>query len=203
MRPFLFAAALLTASCSGSIGTLPSTTTTTTAPTSLVGRVVVQGTTTGIAGAQLTLVYADPAGMTTTTDATGAFEYDNLAAGSYTLQAVATGYETQVSTLKFPVDSYTVQMPPRGASAPASIVSVSVSGPGTVRVGGTVQMTATALFTDGSQRNVTNGAKWSSSDTTISLVNSTGLVTAYKPGGIVVTAAYDSTVGSTTVTITP
>ena len=48
----------------------------------------------------------------------------------------------------------------------------------TVSRGTTVQLTATATFTDNTQQDVTNSATWASNQTSIATVSSTGLVTA-------------------------
>ncbi len=161
------------------------------------------GATIGIASAQLTLVDSSGNVTTGTTDATGAYEFDNLTAGTYELQAAAPGYTTSVSTLTFPVSSYTVQLAVDGAPpVTPTIVSVAVNGASTIAAGTTTQMTALALFTDGSQKDVTNVATWSSTASAIAVASNTGKVTAYSPGSVTIAAAFDSTTGSIPITVT-
>jgi 6-phosphogluconolactonase (cycloisomerase 2 family) len=70
-----------------------------------------------------------------------------------------------------------------------SLQSIAVSPQsGTVAAGLTQQFTATGAFSDGSSRPITN-VTWSSSDTTIATIDSTGLAKTLKQGAINVSAA--------------
>ncbi len=62
-------------------------------------------------------------------------------------------------------------------------------------------MAATGTYNDGSTKDLTNKAFWSSSDSTIASVNTTGLVTGVAPGMTTITAASGTVSGSTTITI--
>src|SRR5207248_9296834 len=79
--------------CGGNVSPLAATSASTSAdsstPASLVGHVVQAGTASGIASAQLTLVDTSGTVRTATTDATGAFSFDSLSAGIFSLQVVA------------------------------------------------------------------------------------------------------------------
>lgn len=66
----------------------------------------------------------------------------------------------------------------------------------------TVQMTATGSYNDGSVKNITGTASWSSSDVTKAKISNSGLVTAISPGSASITASSQAVSGSTTVTIT-
>lgn len=66
----------------------------------------------------------------------------------------------------------------------------------------TVQMNATGTYNDGTTKNITGTATWSSSDITTATISSSGLVTAISPGSTSITASSQAISGSTTVTIT-
>lgn len=83
------------------------------------------------------------------------------------------------------------------------LTSVAV-GPSTpsVQEGRTLQMTATGTYDDGSTKNITGSANWSSSDETVATVNDAGLVTGVAAGSSTIKAASGTVEGSTTVTVT-
>jgi len=64
-----------------------------------------------------------------------------------------------------------------------------------VPVGGTVSLTATATFQDGSTKDVTSSATWSTSSSSVATV-SKGTVTGVKKGSATITATYKVTYGS-------
>jgi len=66
----------------------------------------------------------------------------------------------------------------------------------------TQQMTATASYDDGSVKDITSKAIWSTSDPSKVLVSSTGLVTAVSPGSATISASSANISGSTTVGVT-
>jgi hypothetical protein len=65
----------------------------------------------------------------------------------------------------------------------------------------TIQLTATARFVDGSSRDVTSSATWTSSDPTLATVSSTGLVTAVGGGPVDVRATYQGVTGALTLQV--
>jgi len=73
----------------------------------------------------------------------------------------------------------------------------------TVAVGGTLQLTATALFPD--PRNVTAVVTWSSSNPAVATISNAsgewGRVTAVAPGQVTITATYDGLTASTTLDV--
>jgi trimeric autotransporter adhesin len=75
----------------------------------------------------------------------------------------------------------------------------------TVAVGGTVQLTATATYSDGTQSTITSSnLGWSSSDTTIATITSPGgLVRGIATGSATITASYQGGSGTATVTVSP
>ena len=78
------------------------------------------------------------------------------------------------------------------STAPASV---------TVGVGKSTQLAATAAYSDGSSRDVTTQASWSSSDATKVRISNLGVVTGVASGTATVTAQYGGFSGSTTVNV--
>jgi hypothetical protein len=206
LRMVLLCLAVTSASCSSSLSPTAASSTSTSTSTSppatiLTGRVVRAGTTNGIASATMTLADSSANILTTTTDATWAFTFTNLSAGTFELQAAAPGYVVSRSTLTFPVSSYTVQLAPEG-SAPVSTLAVAISGPATLTVGQSRQLTASVVYTDGSTRDVTSVATWKSTVSSVAAVSPTGLLTANSAGATVVSAAFADVSGSFPVSTT-
>jgi hypothetical protein len=84
-----------------------------------------------------------------------------------------------------------------------TLTSLAV-GPSTpsVQEGDTLQMTATGTYDDGSSKNLTSSATWSSSDETVATVNSSGKVTGVTAGSTTIKAASGTVEGSTSATVT-
>lgn len=90
-----------------------------------------------------------------------------------------------------------------GPTAPEPVASVVVSPPtASVVAGQTVQLTAT---TRGAQGNLLTGRRifWSSSNTGVATVDSTGLVAGVAPGTATITATSEGKNGTAIVTVTP
>jgi len=91
--------------------------------------------------------------------------------------------------------------PPPG---PPQLLRVQISGNASLTtVGQTSQLTATASFTDGTSRDVTTEARWTSSASSVVSVSSTGLLTVLQLGATVITAAYSNLASSVNVRPTP
>lgn len=71
-----------------------------------------------------------------------------------------------------------------------------------VAVGKTQQMVAIGTYDNGVTDTVTDSASWSTSDNTIAMVSSSGLVTGAAAGSATISATLDGVTGSTTVTVT-
>ncbi|MDT8069085.1 MAG: Ig-like domain-containing protein [Terriglobia bacterium] len=81
------------------------------------------------------------------------------------------------------------------------ITSITVTPPSPSMVTGAVlQFNAVATYEDGATK-VLSECVWTSSNTSILLVNKTGIGTAISAGSATLTATYDVGIGSTTVTI--
>jgi Bacterial Ig-like domain (group 2) len=89
------------------------------------------------------------------------------------------------------------------STTPSSAVSsIAVSGSTSLSsIGQTVQLTATATFSDQSTQNVTATAAWQSSNSSVATVTSGGLVTALASGTVTITATYQGKAGTATVPI--
>jgi Bacterial Ig-like domain (group 2) len=82
-------------------------------------------------------------------------------------------------------------------------ITISPASPN-LQVGGTLQLTATGNNDDGSTKNVTSSATWSSSDATRVTVSSTGLVKGIANSsttGVTITATSGTVSGTDTVTV--
>jgi uncharacterized protein YjdB len=85
-----------------------------------------------------------------------------------------------------------------------TVTAVSVSAASSsLGVGRTLQLTATATYSDKSTKDVTSSATWQASDSTIATVSSSGLLTAVKVGTLTVTANVGAVVSApSTFTVT-
>lgn len=84
---------------------------------------------------------------------------------------------------------------------PPTLNSITVSpSNSTIGVGNTQQFTATGLFTDGSTQNITSQVTWSSTNTSVATIASSGLASAVTNGSSVITASQGSLTGTTTLT---
>ncbi len=79
----------------------------------------------------------------------------------------------------------------------ASLTSIKISAPlPYLGSGATEQLTATGTYSDNSKQDFTSQVVWQSSDATIATVSSAGLLTALKPGNVVITATSGSISGT-------
>jgi hypothetical protein len=72
---------------------------------------------------------------------------------------------------------------------------------GSLTAGTTQQFTATGTFSDGTSENLTGSANWSSSNTNVTTVNSSGFATTITAGSATITAASGGVIGSTPLTV--
>ena len=92
--------------------------------------------------------------------------------------------------------------PPSEGNLQPTITSISVSptAPSLI-VGQAQQLVATALYSDGSTKNITAAATWSSSNIGVATVSAGGLVTGVTAGQVNVSAASSGKTGSDAITI--
>jgi uncharacterized protein YjdB len=85
----------------------------------------------------------------------------------------------------------------------ATLVSIAVTPTGVhLPRGFTTQMTATALFSNGSSSDYTDLVTWSSTGEAVATVDSNGLVTGVAIGTVNIEASYGPVLGTTTLTVT-
>ncbi|HTS70939.1 MAG TPA: Ig-like domain-containing protein [Terriglobia bacterium] len=97
---------------------------------------------------------------------------------------------------------------PQSANSPLTLVSVALT-PSTpsVAVSGTVQLTATGTYSNGSTQTLTSSATWTSSNTSDATVQSAGqatpgLAAGVAIGSVTITAAVNGVMGTATLTVT-
>ena len=120
-------------------------------------------------------------------------------AGSATLQGVSAGAATVTATLKGKSATMAVTVSAR----PVTLSRIELTpANATVAKGGTLQFTATGVFSDGTTQDFTASATWASSDETRATVSTAGLLSGLAPGTTEVTAAKDGLTGRLTVSVT-
>jgi uncharacterized protein YjdB len=133
-------------------------------------------------------------GVTWTTSASGIATVDSsgkatgVAAGTATITATHQGLSSTASL--------------QVTAAPKTLTSIAISpSSGSVQVGATQQFTATGTYSDRTTSDITSQAVWTSADTTLLTINSTGLASGVAAGSTTVTAALDGVTASASVTI--
>jgi len=93
---------------------------------------------------------------------------------------------------------------PSNAVIPAPVLSTITVTPAdpSVERGTSRRFSATATYSDGSTADVTEAANWSSSDTDVATVDSSGLADAAAVGSTTISATIDAVVGSTRLNVT-
>lgn len=74
---------------------------------------------------------------------------------------------------------------------------------GSIAIGQTQQLSANAIYSDNSQRDVTALVAWTTGDTAVVDVNAAGLALAKKQGSTKITAKLDTVAGTSDLTVTP
>src|SRR6185369_2800362 len=126
-------------------------------------------------------------------------------AGIPTLQQTAnftiqvTDSASQIASQPDSIQTFTPLPPPAKI-----LLGIQVQPPApNLTVGGAQQLTATAIFSDGSIQDMTNSAIWSSSGTGIASINTTGLATGVAPGTVTITATASAVTGYTLLSVGP
>jgi hypothetical protein len=159
--------------------------------------------------AKVTDASGNPIGGVTVTFTAPSSGASGTFAGTGTTTATATtnasGIATApVFTANTTVGGYTVAASASGVATPATfaltnthgaVTQVTIGGvPGggtPIKVGQTLQLTATATYADGTTQDVTSQVTWTSSDTNVATVGvHTGLVTIVGPGTVTITATW-------------
>ncbi|HSZ82732.1 MAG TPA: Ig-like domain-containing protein [Polyangia bacterium] len=134
---------------------------------------------------------------TWSTDNTTVATISNVAGAAGQLLARAMG-TTNVSATLGPIVGTTGLTVAGATPSSLSISPIAASTP----LGTGVQYTATLIFTNGTSRNVTGMATWSSSDTTVATIGRTGRATPTGVGPTTIGASYMGLTSSTTLTVT-
>ena len=81
------------------------------------------------------------------------------------------------------------------------LTSIAVGPTATINQGATVQESAIGTYNDGSTKTLGSGVQWSSSAATTASVSNSGLVTGASPGSATITAAFQATSGTASITV--
>lgn len=85
---------------------------------------------------------------------------------------------------------------------PKALHSIAVTCASTsIRMGGTLQLTATGAYSDGSTQNITSGVTWSSSNTDVATINGSGVASALAAGSSTITATLNGVSGTVALTV--
>jgi uncharacterized protein YjdB len=84
----------------------------------------------------------------------------------------------------------------------ATLTSIAITGNPFTAPGAVVHYIATGTYSDGSTQNITQAVSWSSSDSTVAIVNSNGFATGQGAGSAIITATQGTVSGSTTLVVT-
>jgi hypothetical protein len=89
-----------------------------------------------------------------------------------------------------------------GGTGGATLTSIQVApASGTISFGQSAQFSATGVYSDGSTQNLTNSVTWSSSNTTVATISSSGQAIGGGHGITTITATLNSVSGSTPLTV--
>jgi len=150
-------------------------------------------------GSGTTVTLSGAINTATVADASGNYSFAGLINGSYVLTPTKTG-------VVFSPTSQAVTLSGSSVSGvnfnSVTLVSVAVSPTNpTIQVGSTNQFTATGTYSDGSTKPITTQVSWSSSNTGVATIDSSGLATAVSGGTSTITATIGTLSGSTTLNV--
>jgi hypothetical protein len=131
------------------------------------------------AGSGATLTLTGAASNTTTANGSGAYSFQNLLNGSYTVTPSKQWVSFTPSFQTVPLNGTNASV--NFTAATLQSISVTPASP-VVQAGSTKQFTATGTYSDGSTQDVTSQVTWSSSNTGVASVNSSGLATGIAGG---------------------
>lgn len=81
------------------------------------------------------------------------------------------------------------------------LTSIAVGPTATINQGATVQQSAIGTYNDGSTKVLGSAVQWNSSASTVASVSTSGLVTGNSPGSATITAAFQATSGTSSITV--
>jgi len=143
--------------------------------------------------------YTDSSTKTITSSVT--WSSSNTAVAAISSGGLATGVSPGISAIKATLGSISGTT---ALSVQPALVSISVAplNP-SIRVGATVQFTATGHYSDNSTQDVTGSVAWTSSKPTVATISATGLATAVAKGNTSIKAKLGAVTSTTTLTVTP
>ena len=83
----------------------------------------------------------------------------------------------------------------------ASITVYGANAVHSIAAGSTLQLTAQGNYSDGTIADITSQVTWSSSDSTVAQISTSGLLSSYKSGPVIATATQSSVKGTLSVTV--
>ena len=140
-----------------------------------------------------------PTGLTLTPG--GLLSGTSTAGGTFTFTVTATDANGFTG-----MQQYTITVSRAAPPTLKSIVLTDHGGappPTTLKVGQNVPITATGAYSDGSTQNLSTQVQWSSSNSQVAMVDTTGKVTGESPGTVTITAALNGVTQTFTVTVVP
>jgi hypothetical protein len=102
-----------------------------------------------------------------------------------------------------PSPNTTTPVPPAPPGPSKVLTSLRLDGPASVPPGESAKYTATARWSDGSSRDVTSEAEWSSTDESVLLVTAPGTIAARSNGDASVQAGFEGWMGGKEVLVVP
>ncbi|HLJ76566.1 MAG TPA: Ig-like domain-containing protein [Acidobacteriaceae bacterium] len=144
-------------------------------------------------------VYTDGSVQDVTSQATWSSSATNVVTVSAT--GLATGVSQGTATITAAVGSISGTSNATVGAAVLSSITVTPSS-ASVAAGETQAFAANAIFSDGSQTDITSSVTWSSSATGIATVDATGLATGVASGSASITATSGTVSGSASLTVT-
>lgn len=168
-------------------------------PSTIAVGATVQLTATGVFSDGTTLDLTSAVSWTTSDSAVAVV---SDAAGTHGLvTGVSAGTATALATITATLDGVSGSAPVTVTSAVLSSITITPISP-SIAIGTTQQLTATGVYSDGSTADLTNLASWTSSNTAIATVDSTGLLTGIAEGSATISAQFDGITGTTDATVT-
>jgi uncharacterized protein YjdB len=148
-----------------------------------------------------TATYAD--GTTSDVSAVASWSVSSSSVATVNTTGMATGVAAGSTTVTASLNSVSGNAILTVTAAPKTITSIAVTpGMPSIQVGATLQLTATATYSDGSTANVTSTVTWSSSSAAIATVNASGLATGVAAGSATITATQSGVNGTSALAVT-
>jgi len=144
--------------------------------------------------------YSDGSTQNLTSSAT--WSSSNASVATINSTGLASGVGNGNSTIQATSGSVTGSTTLTVTAAVLSSIAVTPANP-SIRKGMTQQFRATGGYSDGSTQNLTSSVVWSSSNTSVATISSTGLASSVGTGSSTIQAVSGSVTGSTTLTVRP